>query len=151
MKFSAFLLVSACALGIALAADYTPVTKESGNVNTLTAATVNASTATLAQAVVTHSAQSVTATNGSVITPTANIVKITASGQDDGYTNTVTLAAATDGRRVTLIVLAASSNLVAIADSGTARLSGAAELGDDDVLELVGVGTNWHQVGKSAN
>lgn len=149
-------LVSVCvvAAGLALAADYTPVTKEAGNITTLVANTANVVRVNAGRVsatnVVTFS-QSVTATNGATITPAANVVLVTASGQDDGFTNTVTLASATDGMRVTLVVLAASSNLLAIADSGTAKLSGAAELGDDDVIELIGVGTNWHQVSKTAN
>ena len=70
-------------------------------------------------------------------------------GQANGSTNTITLANAVDGRIAVLTF--GGSNLVAIADSGTAKLSQAFQSTADDTLVLIGVGTNWLEVSRSVN
>lgn len=90
-------------------------------------------------------------TNGATISPTATVYLVSGIGGANDTTNTVTLANATDGQVLTLIVSAASTNLITIADSGNAALSGA-WLGDNnDVISLIGVSTNWVEVSASDN
>lgn len=90
-------------------------------------------------------------TNGQTVAPTLPLYVVTGYGGADDTTNTITLANAVDGQSLTLIVDGASSNLITIADSGIAMLSGA-WLGDNnDSITLVGVGTNWVETAESNN
>ena len=93
----------------------------------------------------------VSVANGAVLTPAYGVYILDGTGQADDYTNTITLANATSGKALTLVVAAASSNLIAIADSGNCELS-SAWLGDNnDVINLIGVGTNWVERSASDN
>jgi hypothetical protein len=90
-------------------------------------------------------------TNGQAVTLSYARYILTGVGGANDTTNTITLANATDKARVTLIVSAASTNLITIADSAPAALS-AAWLGDNlDAIVLEGVGTNWVQTSGSNN
>ena len=90
-------------------------------------------------------------TNGATLTATSDVYIISGIGGANDTTNTVTLANAVNGQRLTLVVAAASTNLITIADSGNAALS-SAWLGDaNDVISLIGVSTNWVQTSESDN
>lgn len=90
-------------------------------------------------------------TNGATLTATSNVYVVTGIGGANDTTNTISLANATDGQVLTLIVDGASTNLISIADSGNAKLSGA-WLGDNnDSISLIGVSTNWIQTSESDN
>jgi len=90
-------------------------------------------------------------TNGQVVTVAAGIYNLNGIGGADDSTNTITIANATAGVKTLLLVNAASSNLITIADSGIMALSGA-WLGDNnDNLTLLGVSTNWVEIGQVDN
>lgn len=90
-------------------------------------------------------------TNGATLTATSDVYVITGIGGANDTTNTITLANATNGQRLTLIVSATSTNLITIADSGNAALSGAWVGDNNDVIELIGVSTTWVQTGEENN
>lgn len=94
------------------------------------------------------------ATNGQAVTLSTGQVVFSGIGGAAESTNTITIAynaSATVPRLVHLVVSSASTNLIAIADSGSVALS-AAWLGDDnDTLTLMSVGTNWVEVARSNN
>ena len=90
-------------------------------------------------------------TNGATLTPTAAVMVVSGIGGANDTTNTITLASATTGQSLTIVVASTSSNLVSIADSGNAALSGAWVGDNNDVITLVGVGTSWVQTGESNN
>lgn len=90
-------------------------------------------------------------TNGATLTPMSGTYVLNGIGGANDTTNTITLANATTGQSLRIIVAAASTNLITIADSGNVSLS-SAWLGDaSDVIDLIGVGTNWTQTGESNN
>jgi len=90
-------------------------------------------------------------TNGATLTASSSVYVISGTGGENDTTNTITIANATDGQLLTLIVDSASSNLITIADSGNVSLSGA-WLGDNnDVISLIGVSTNWVESSASDN
>jgi hypothetical protein len=90
-------------------------------------------------------------TNGATLTASSSVYVISGTGGANDTTNTITIANATDGQLLTLIVDSASSNLITIADSGNVSLSGA-WLGDNnDVISLIGVSTNWVESSASDN
>ena len=98
-----------------------------------------------------HSQTALSVTNGAVITAVSDAYVLSGIGGANDTTNTVTLANATDGQKLTLIVAAATTNLITIADSGNVALSGA-WLGDaNDVISLIGVSTNWVETSASDN
>ena len=107
-----------------------------------------------AETAITANTESITTaslTNGATLTATSDVYVISGIGGANDTTNTVTLANATNGQRLTLVVAAASTNLITIADSGNAALS-SAWLGDaNDVISLIGVSTNWVQTSESDN
>jgi len=92
-------------------------------------------------------------TNGQAITVAAGTYVLSGTGGANNTTNTITLVApAAAGQLVTLIMATASSNLVAIADSGTAALATALELDGNDTAVLQAVDTStWCQIGTSDN
>ena len=120
---------------------YTPVSVEDANfTSTLTTSgkVINTSTAT-------------SVTNGATLTPTAAIHVLNGIGGADDTTNTITIANATDGQLLTLIVNSASTNLITIADSGNCALSSAWVGDNNDAITLRGVSTNWVEVSVSDN
>jgi len=91
-------------------------------------------------------------TNAATVTVADGVYLVTPGGGPADGTNTVTLAnATTSGDQVTFIIAAGATNLLAIADSGIVKLSAAFLGGDDDVLSLIAVGTNWVEQSRSAN
>ena len=130
-------------IGAGLAvAQYTPVTIE--NPGTISGNITYAGTVALTMT-------DQTVTNGYELTVAERCYVLTGSGEQDNGTNTITLANASDGVLVTLVVAGDSTNLVSIADSGIAKLSGA-WLGDNnDSITLLGDGTNWVEVGQTDN
>ena len=94
-----------------------------------------------------------TVTNAQPITFTDSAYILTVSGSANNYTNTPVIAnPTTAGDIVILHVLAASSNLCAIADSGNMLLSAAWEGGDNDVLVLQAITTSlWAEISRSDN
>jgi hypothetical protein len=102
---------------------------------------------------VTYSGGAATVTNGQAVTVSAGCHVLTGTGQADNYTNTITLAApAAAGELVYLVVATASSNLIAIADSGTVAASGGIELDGNDTALLIAVDTStWCLVSESDN
>ena len=94
-------------------------------------------------AVIASTALSVT--NGQSVALAAPVYVITGTGGANDTTNTITISnvsAAMVGTKITLIVAAASSNLVTIADSAPCYLS-AAWVGDNnDTIEMYVVATN---------
>jgi len=116
--------------GFVLAADYTPASKQDA---------LNVATA-----------QSVT--NGQAVTISAGLNVLTGIANAVDGTNTVTLAAPDRAGILAVIAVGSSTNLIGIADSGTAALS-AAFIGDaNDTLTLISVSTStWAKVTGSAN
>jgi len=93
----------------------------------------------------------VSLTNGATLTATADSYVVSGIEGADDSTNTITLANATDGQLLTIIIASDSTNLIQIADSGNASLSGA-WVGDNyDVITLVGVSTQWVEKAASDN
>jgi len=105
-----------------------------------TAITVNTQTQTTASL-----------TNGAALTASSSVYVINGIGGANDTTNTITLANATDGQLLTLIVDSASSNLFTIADSGIMSLPGAWVGDNNDVISLIGVSTNWVEASASDN
>lgn len=123
------LVIGLALVGVALA-DFTPASKE--------------------DAVKANTAQSVT--NGQAVTIGAGLTVLTGIGGPLNGTNTITLVAPGKVGVVAYVAIAGTSNLVAIADSGTAALSAAFEGNASDVLTLIANGTGtWAEVSKSAN
>lgn len=94
-----------------------------------------------------------TVTNAQPITITDSSYILNVSGSANNYTNTPVIAnPTTAGDIVILHVLAASSNLIAIANSGNMLLSAAWEGGDNDVLVLHAITTSlWAEISRSDN
>lgn len=90
-------------------------------------------------------------TNGATLTPTSSVMILTGIGGANDTTNTVTLANASAGQELTLIVSGTSTNLITIADSGNALLSSAWVGDNNDSITLYGVSTNWVQLSESDN
>jgi len=79
---------------------------------------------------------SLNVTNGQAVTTVSGTYILNGVGGANNSTNTITVANMTAGERVTFIVDSASTNLIAIADSGNMKLS-AAWLGDNnDALKV---------------
>jgi hypothetical protein len=98
-------------------------------------------------------ATAVALTNGQAVTVGAGVYIVSGVGGANDTTNTITLAAPTAaGQKVTLIIATASTNLIAIADSGTVASSGALLLDANDtaVLQAVDAST-WCLISKSDN
>ena len=94
---------------------------------------------------------SLNVTNGQEVTVASGWYVLNGIGGADDSTNTITLANATAGQKVILIVNSASTNLITIADSGIMALS-SAWLGDNnDNITLFGVSTNWVEIGQVDN
>ncbi len=90
----------------------------------------------------------VSVTNGQAVTLAASAYVVTGTGGANDTTNTITLASVAStlvGSKVTLSVAAASSNLVGIADSGTANLTAAWAGDNHDTLTLYVADTNVFQ------
>ena len=101
--------------------------------------------------IITDTPTSLDVTNSAVLTATNSVYILNGTGGANDTTNTITVANATNGQLLTLIVAPASSNLITIADSGNMSLSGA-WLGDNnDVITLRGVSTNWVEASASDN
>jgi len=86
----------------------------------------------------------ITVTNGNAFTPTGTYQPIQAGSE---VTPTVTVGTAGD----VVVLINTSANAINIADSGTAKLSAAAALGQYDSLTLWCDGTNWIEVSRSNN
>ncbi len=88
----------------------------------------------------------ITAADGAAIAPTGSYQPIAASAE-------VTPTIATSGYSAgTLLVLVnTGTNTINLADSGTAKLSGAAALGQYDAIGLIFDGTNWVEVARADN
>lgn len=96
----------------------------------------------------TFPAKAITVSDTDVVTVDQTFLILNGNGGD--VTNAVTLAAATaDGTLAVLLV--EGTNVVKIADSGTANLSAAANLTADDTLTLISRGGKWFEVTRSAN
>ena len=136
------------------AVDYTPVTEEAtatiSGTQTFSGANTFTSTVTTSGLVV-NSSTATSLTNGAVLTPTAAVHVLTGTGGANDTTNTVTIADATDGQLLTLIVSATSTNLIGLADSGNLSLSSAWVGDNNDAITLRGVSTNWVEVSASDN
>jgi hypothetical protein len=86
----------------------------------------------------------ITVTNGNPFTPTGTYQAITAASE---VTPTITVGNAGD----VLVLINTSAQTVNIADTGTAKLSAAAALGQYDTLVLWCDGTNWIEISRSDN
>lgn len=87
-------------------------------------------------------------TNTEVVTITNSVIILNGIGQTDNFTNAITLSdPITIGKRLTLIVDGASSNLIELADSGNLKLTGTILLDNYDSVSFFGVETDvWSQV-----
>ena len=85
-------------------------------------------------------------TDGGVITPTGTYQPLSSAGT---VTPTIATGAATAGD--TLMLVNTTATTINIADSGTAKLSAAAALGQYDTLTLLFDGTNWLELDRSDN
>ncbi|MHC4616256.1 MAG: hypothetical protein ACYTEQ_00745 [Planctomycetota bacterium] len=92
-------------------------------------------------------------TNAQPVTVEQGAYVLNGIGQADNFTNTITLVApSAAGDLVYLMVATASSNLVAIADSGTVAASGGIELDGNDTAVLMAVdGSTWCLISESDN
>jgi len=92
-------------------------------------------------------------TNLQPVTVAQGCYVLSGTGSANNGTNTITLAAPNAaGDLVYLLVATASSNLIAIADSGTVALSAALELDGDDTAVLMAVdGSTWGLLSTSDN
>ena len=91
-------------------------------------------------------------TNGQAVTATAPLYLVSGTGGANDTTNTVTLADPSVGQVLQIIVAAASTNLITIADSGNVAASGAILLDANDSVTLYGAATNlWVETAASDN
>jgi len=92
-------------------------------------------------------------TNTQSVTVVQGCYVLSGIGQANNYTNTITLAAPNAaGDLVYLLVATASSNLIAIADSGTVAASAALELDGNDTAVFMAVdGSTWTLLSTSDN
>lgn len=129
-KFFVVLAVSAVAMCGVAKADITPASKE-GAVKVQTAQVV---------------------TNGQTVVIGSGLNVLTGVGSANGSTNTITLVAPSKAGLMAIVAIGSGTNLVAVADSGTAALS-AAFVGDTSAtLQLISTSTStWAQVSKSNN
>lgn len=139
------------------------VIKVQGTTLTATAAQLNAagdgSTASLTPTTVTASGFIITTpltqnvTNGQPVTLSGSLNVLTGINGTNGATDTITLAdPGTAGKLAVIVVGAASTNFVGLADSGNVRLAGAWTGGSNDVLTLRSTATNyWAEVSRSDN
>ena len=86
----------------------------------------------------------VTVTDGQTVTVGSAYVALGSAG-----TVTVTLAAGAAGTLATVVNTTATT--INVADGGTARLAGAAALGQFDTLLLLSDGTGWNEISRSDN
>ena len=88
-----------------------------------------------------------TVTNGQAVTLYTGINLLTAAGQADAYTNTITIAnSALSSSGYAIINAVASTNLIAIAKSGNWK-SAAVELAAGDMVLIISSATNaFHSV-----
>jgi hypothetical protein len=84
-------------------------------------------------------------TDGSTITPTGTIQRITAAAT----TGTSAIANPNEGRILVLVNI--GSNTITLTDTGTLKLSGNAALGQFDNITLIGDGTNWIEISETNN
>ena len=105
---------------------------------------------TSAGAIITEST-SQTVTNGQVVILTAGRNVITPSGMASAQTNIVTLASATDGYDYVIVIASGATNLLGIADSGTANLSAAFNGDATSTLTIQGLSTTFVEVSRSVN
>jgi hypothetical protein len=85
-------------------------------------------------------------TDGGVITPTGSYQRLSSAGT---VTPTIATGAAAAGDVVVMVNTTATT--INLADSGTAKLSAAAALGQYDTLTLLFDGTNWIELSRSDN
>ena len=118
------------------------ITATGGVAGPIAATTLSASSGlTVSDGLVILTPTSLNVTNGQEITVSDGVYILNGINSPPGGTNTITIAAATLGSKVTLCVNAASTNLIALADSGTLKLTGAFEMGAFDTLTLYAMGT----------
>lgn len=93
------------------------------------------------------------ATNGAALTLSDNFTVVTGIGGANDTTNTVTLPSVAQAGAIYVIAVGASStNLIAIADSGNAKLASAWVGDNNDTLTLIGdAGDNFIEVSRSDN
>ena len=98
-------------------------------------------------------ATALSVTNAQAVTVAAGVYVVSGIGGANNTTNTITLAAPTvAGQKVTLLAATATSNLIAIADSGTVAASGGIELDGNDTAVLQAVDTStWCLLSESNN
>jgi hypothetical protein len=101
----------------------------------------------------TDAATALSVTNAQPVTVAAGVYVVSGTGQANNATNTITLVAPTAaGQSVTFIAATATSNLIAIADSGTVAASGTIELDGNDTAVLRAVDTStWCLISESDN
>jgi hypothetical protein len=159
MKNTILIICLLAVLGIAafVFADTTFSWSEPGQKGTLTYTNLGLTTPSIAgftqTGLISQTPTAATLTNGAVLTVASSFYNITASGQANGFTNTVTLANPTAaGDEVTLHVVAASSNLLGLADSGNLKLTAAGLLGDNDTIRLKAPDTSiWVEISRADN
>lgn len=129
-------LILALVAGVALAADYTPVTKEVGKITQLEVP-----------------GSSVTDTNGTEeLAGTAGLVLLSVAGSPTGAVCTVADIGETDTGFIMNIVNVGTSNSATFVDSGNLALSGDAVLGPNDTLTLIYVSSNqWVEAAQVNN
>lgn len=137
--FASFIAV--CLVSAAFAADYTPRSAEDGS-QSVAAANVTVS------GIVRLTPTLVNWTDGQTNTLAAGAYLVSGTGGANDTTNTVVLAnPTTAGDRVLIVMAAATTNLITIADSGNVAASGAILLDANDAVELYAPTTSlWVEV-----
>ena len=150
-KYAIMALSALVTVGICLATDYTPTSKESATTYS-GAKTFNT---LIIDGTVTLTGTSQNVTNGQAITVSKGAYVLNGIGQANDSTNTITIAAPGPGaadRLVVLMVATASTNLVTIADSSPVAASGAILMDGNDSAVLMAVdASTWVLLCESDN
>lgn len=102
--------------------------------------------ATVGDAFIITAQTAISVTDGSVITATGSYQPLTSA---DEVTATIETAGFITGTE--LILINTTDTTINIADTGTAKLTAAAALGQYDLLSLIFDGTNWIETGRNDN
>ena len=147
MKKFIALMLAVGLVGVGFAADYTPSSEEDSTDSVL-AVDVTASGDLTVAGIVTLTPTAENWTDGSTNTLAAGAYLISGTGGANDTTNTVVLAnPTTAGDTVLIVVDAASTNLITIADSGNVAASGAILLDASDAVLLYAPTTSlWVEV-----
>jgi hypothetical protein len=100
--------------------------------------------ATMSGDLVLSAQTAISVTNGGVITATGAYQPLESAAEV-----TATIAAGSEG--ATLVLVNTANTTINIADTGAAKLSAAAALGQYDSLTLISDGANWIEVSRSNN